>query len=126
MLDKKTILIVEDDEAIRFGTSIRLKANGFAIQLAGNGQEGIDMANRFLPDLIIMDIRMPVLNGLEALQSIKSDMKTMHIPVIIASASPGDKEFAIDTGAVFFLSKPYSNENLLSMIEASLNPMVST
>lgn len=117
---KKRILIVEDDEAIRHGTQLRLDCMGYSVTTAVDGADGFDQAKLHHPDLIMMDIRMPKMDGLEALRKLKADPTTTNIPVVMSSASPGDQWNAIDSGAKFFLRKPYTNEALLATVDCSV------
>lgn len=117
---EKRILVVEDDEAIRHGTMLRLDCMGYEVILAVDGIDGLNQARRHHPDLIMMDIRMPKMNGMQALLELKADPTTTDIPVVMSSASPGDQSAAIDSGAKFFLRKPYTNEALLATIDCSV------
>ena len=121
MPDSMKVLLVEDDEGIRFGTEMRLKLNGYTVTTAVDGRDGLDKVADCHPDVILMDIRMPGLDGLGALKQLKSNVATAAIPVIIASASPGDQTSALDLGANYFLRKPYANETLLDMIASVLS-----
>jgi CheY-like chemotaxis protein len=114
----KKILMVDDEPDILKIVKFRLVKEGYEVLFAVNGQEGIDMARIHLPDLIIMDYRMPVLNGLEAARSIKSDNVLKHIPILLmtaSSASIGEsiiKEISIES----FLSKPFEPDELLNKV----------
>lgn len=119
MTDNTRILIVDDDEAIRFGTRLRLEMNGFDVTTAADGIDAIKSVLAATPDVIVMDIQMPKMDGLTALRRLKSDRSTAHIPVVIASASAQDQNDAIESGAAFFLRKPYSNEALLATVRRS-------
>ena len=114
------ILIVDDDEEIRFGTSLRLQSFGYRVETAVDGKDGIDKAISIQPDLILMDIRMPQLDGLSAMRYLRTNPSTAEIPCVIASASPNDQGNALDSGAEFFLRKPYSNDCLMASIESAL------
>ncbi len=120
MSEKKHVLIIEDDEAIRFGTRLRLETRDYAVTTAVDGCDGLEQIRVNQPDVILMDIRMPHMDGLTALAELKSDATTCQIPVIIASASLGDKTTALDIGAKYFLCKPYSNDALFAVVESSL------
>ncbi|EMI16289.1 two-component system response regulator [Rhodopirellula maiorica SM1] len=120
-MSKQTrVLIVEDDEAIRFGTQLRLETRDFAVSTAIDGCDGLQQIRADQPDVILMDIRMPNMDGLTALAELKADPTTSEIPVIIASASLGDKTTALDIGAKYFLCKPYSNDALFAVVDSSL------
>lgn len=121
MSTEGTILVVDDDDAIRHGTRLRLDMNGFQVTVAVDGSEALTKALDIQPDVILMDIRMPIMDGLTALRQLKSDPKTTDIPVVIASASAKDQTSSLDAGASFFLRKPYSNEALLATVKRSSN-----
>ncbi|QDV25168.1 response regulator [Aureliella helgolandensis] len=118
MPSSRRILIVEDDEAIRFATVLRLRQQGYQTFTASDGEAGLKAALTLRPDMILMDIRMPKLDGLAALRELKGNPETLHIPVVIVSASPGDQSNALDSGAEYFVRKPYSHE-LLTQVLAS-------
>ncbi|MGB7328905.1 MAG: response regulator [Rubripirellula sp.] len=120
MQTKKHVLVVDDDEAILHGTQLRVAHNGYDVSIAVNGVEAIDKAVSLRPDVILMDVRMPVMDGLEALAKLKADPRTTKIPVVIVSASPGDKHTSLESGTHFFLTKPYINQAMLSAISSSL------
>lgn len=121
---KKTILIVEDEADIAEGLKARLLIESFNVELASNGQDGVAAARRLKPDLIIMDVMMPVINGLDACSALKTGEDTRHIPILMLTALPHmkDVENAFQVGANDFLNKPYSNDRLLKKIEALLAP----
>jgi two-component system cell cycle response regulator DivK len=110
------ILIVEDNELSRDVLSRRLRRKGFEVLVATDGQEGIAMAQRELPDLVLMDLSLPDLDGWEATRRLKKDATTQHIPVIAltAHAMSGDREKAIDAGCDEYDTKPIDLRRLLS------------
>jgi DNA-binding response OmpR family regulator len=115
------ILLVDDDRDILFGASMRLKAAGYQTITANDGDEGVRAATLNHPDAIILDVRMPRMNGLVALNRLRSCQQTKSIPVVIVSASLVDQHAALDSGAKFFLAKPYQGEALLAAIASVLN-----
>ncbi len=120
MSERSTILVVDDDEAICHATQLRLSANGFHVLTAGDGDEGVSIAISQQPDVIVMDVRMPRLDGLSALRMLRAGPATRSIPVIMLSASPEYETKALDEGACFYLHKPYSKESLLLAVDAAL------
>lgn len=116
------ILVVEDEPTNQEVAEVILASEGFEVLLAGNGQEGIDMARRAKPDLIVMDILMPVLDGLSATRELKSDPETAHIPILVvtAKASHSDRGAAEAAGCDAFLAKPYRNSVLVEAIRQLL------
>ena len=117
-----TILLVEDNEMNRDMLSRRLERRGYTVILAVDGQEGVDRAAAEQPDLVIMDMSLPVLDGWEATKALKAAASTAAIPVIAltAHAMAGDRERAIDTGCDDFDTKPVDFPRLLAKIEALL------
>lgn len=113
------ILIVDDDKDIRVGTRIRLQFSGYSVVEATDGMEGVQMAIEHQPDCILLDVRMPRMDGLTALARIRDNEATRHIPVLMLSASLVDQTAALDAGARFFLEKPYAGEKLLDAIQAA-------
>src|SRR5262249_46125657 len=118
----KTILVVEDERDIAESLKARLVLESFDVTLAANGQEGVLTARRLKPDLIIMDVMMPLVDGLDACSALKSSEDTKDIPILMLTALPHmkDVENAFQVGADDFLNKPYTNERLLKKIEALL------
>lgn len=117
------ILIVEDNELNRDMLSRRLKRRGFEIVVAVDGQEGVDLAGSEKPDLILMDMSLPVLDGWEATKLIKADDSTKAIPVIAltAHAMAGDREKALNAGCNDYDTKPIELPRLLEKIETLLS-----
>src|SRR5688572_8275352 len=103
-----TVLIVEDNEDNRIVYSTMLRHFGFAVDEAENGAEGILKARSSLPDLILMDIAIPLVDGWEAVQRLKKDPTTAHIPIVAltAHAMPADRERAMHVGCDGYLAKP--------------------
>jgi CheY-like chemotaxis protein len=116
------ILLVEDNEMNRDMLSRRLERRGFAVVLAVDGQGGVEMAASHAPDLVLMDMSLPVLDGWEAARRLKADPATRRIPVIAltAHAMSGDRERAIAAGCDDYDTKPVELPRLLAKIEALL------
>ena len=112
------ILIVEDNEMNRDMLSRRLERRGFAIVMAMDGQQGVDMARSEKPDLILMDMSLPVMDGWTATQTIKADAELAKIPVIAltAHAMAGDREKAMAAGCDDYDTKPIELPRLLEKI----------
>ena len=102
------ILLVEDNEDNRDMLSRRLERKGFMVTLAIDGQDGVSKANSDLPDLILMDMSLPVMDGWEATKSLKESPETANIPVIAltAHAMSSDREKAIEAGCDDYDTKP--------------------
>jgi CheY-like chemotaxis protein len=116
------ILLVEDNEMNRDMLSRRLTRNGFEVVIATNGQEGVDLATSSKPDLILMDMSLPILDGWEATRQVKANPATKAIPVIAltAHAMVQDKEKALAAGCDEFDTKPVELPRLLEKIKALL------
>jgi two-component system, cell cycle response regulator DivK len=117
-----TILIVEDNEINRDMLSRRLEKKGFAIVLAGDGQAAIDTAAACNPDLILMDLSLPVVDGWHATQRLKADPALREIPVIALSAHAmaSDRDRALAAGCDDFDTKPIDLPRLIAKIDALL------
>ena len=113
-----TLLYVEDNEDNIYMLSNRLQREGFAVSIARTGAEGVAMARDELPDLIIMDLVLPEMDGFEAARQLRSESLTSHIPIIALSASvlPEHKHRAIDAGCDDFETKPVDFPCLLGKI----------
>jgi two-component system cell cycle response regulator DivK len=116
------ILLVEDNEMNRDMLSRRLMRKGYEVVLALDGQSGVEMAQTQAPDLILIDMSLPVLDGWEATRRLKADTATKHIPVIAltAHAMSGDREKALEAGCNDYDTKPVELLRLLGKIEALL------
>lgn len=116
------ILLVEDNEMNRDMLSRRLERRGYVVSTAMDGQQGIDLATSERPDLILMDMSLPVLDGWEASRRLKAASDTRVIPIIAltAHAMAGDREQALQAGCDDYDSKPIDFARLLEKIEALL------
>jgi len=116
------ILLVEDNEMNRDMLARRLKRKGFDVVIAVDGQQGVDMATSETPDLILMDMSLPVMNGWDATRTIKANAGTRAIPVIAltAHAMSGDRESALAAGCDDYDTKPVELERLLGKIQQFL------
>ena len=114
------ILLVEDNETNRDMLSRRLIRRGYEVMLAVNGEDGIEVARAQKPDLILMDMSMPILDGWEATRRLKADVGTASIPVIAltAHAMAGDEAKAKEAGCDDYDTKPTDLQRLLDKIEA--------
>ena len=114
------VLLVEDNELNRDMLSRRLARCGFGIISASDGKEGVELARREQPDIILMDLSLPLMDGWEALRHLKSDPQTRLIPVVAltAHALMGDRKRAFDAGFDEYESKPVEFSRLLDKINA--------
>jgi two-component system, cell cycle response regulator DivK len=116
------ILLVEDNEMNRDMLARRLVRRGFEVVVAVDGQAGVEMAQQEKPDLILMDLSLPVMDGWEATRKLKADESTRHIPVVAltAHAMTGDREKALEAGFDEFDTKPVELTRLLEKVDALL------
>jgi CheY-like chemotaxis protein len=117
------ILLVEDNEMNRDMLSRRLLRKGYQVVLALDGQSGLETTQTELPDLVLMDMSLPLLDGWEATRRLKADPDTRHIPVIAltAHAMSSDREKALEAGCDDYDTKPVELPRLLTKIEALLS-----
>jgi two-component system cell cycle response regulator DivK len=117
-----TILIVEDNEMNRDILSRRLQRRGYQVSLAVDGSQGLEIARTTLPDLILMDMSLPEMDGWEVTRRLKSESATRHIPIIAltAHAMVSDQERAFATGCDEYDTKPVEFQRLMGKIESLL------
>ncbi len=122
-----TLLIVEDNEASRDALARRLERHGYHVLLAVDGRQGVSAARAQLPDLILMDLGLPVLDGWDATRQLKADARTRHIPIIVLSAHAmtNDRDRALAAGGDDFDTKPVRFHALLGKIATLLNTKVA-
>jgi CheY-like chemotaxis protein len=114
----KKILVVDDEPDLLKVTVLRLKKTGYEVYSSTDGQEVFDIVSRVVPDLIILDVYLPTLNGDEVTKILKKDDKLKHIPVVLISATSRTlDERAKESGADGYLTKPFEPEDLLGMVK---------
>jgi len=121
-MGNRTILYVEDNEYNRKIVRQLLKGSRYELLFAHDGEAGVAMAIERQPDLILMDVQLPKLSGLDATRLLRADERTRHIPVLIITsfALSGDRERATEAGASGYLAKPYSPRELLALVQQFL------
>ncbi len=119
----KVILIVEDEPRNLILLRDLLQVSGYSTIEATNGKQGVELAKSKKPDLILMDIQMPVMDGLEATRILKADTTTGNIPVLALTsyAMKGDKEKVLQAGCNGYLSKPFNIQELLKEVAKYLS-----
>lgn len=119
--NKPTLLFIEDNEDLCLYLANAFK-NDYQVLLAGNGEEGYQKARELLPDAIISDVMMPVMNGIECCKSLKTDERTAHIPIILLTARAAEKQQleGYDAGADDYMPKPFS----LQILRAKINSLI--
>ncbi|TWT74517.1 Response regulator MprA [Posidoniimonas polymericola] len=114
------VLIVEDEEDIRESVAMWLGVAGYDTTQASDGVDGLESAVTSPPDAILLDMMMPRMNGLKAMEGLKATAATAEIPVVMLSASLRDEQRALDAGARFFIHKPYDHKKLLAALKSAL------
>ena len=117
-MGEKTILIVDDHGALRYILSFDLQKKGFKTVTAGSGEKGIELAQKDLPDLILLDAMMPGIDGFETCRRLKKDDTTKDIPVLMVTAKSQREDVleGLQAGAVSYMVKPFKFEELFSKI----------
>jgi DNA-binding response OmpR family regulator len=119
-LSGKRVLVVEDDPSIAIGLRINLESEGYVVNLAEDGEAGLDMARKLDPDLIVLDLMLPKRNGLEVLHDLRAEGRTMPIIILSAKAGEMDKVAGLELGAEDYVAKPFSLAELLARVRAAL------
>ncbi len=121
-LKGKNILVIEDDKDIRDLIAFNLKNEGFHSIEAKNGEKGVEKVREKTPDLILLDLMLPGIQGVDVCRIIKSDKNTKNIPIIMVSALGQEEDIitGLETGADDYITKPFSIKILLARIEAVL------
>jgi len=119
----KKILVVDDEMELQMGVVIRLKAAGFEVLTASDGLEGLEKARKEEPDLILLDLMLPKMDGYKVCRMLKFDAKYKDIPIILltARAQDTDKSMGGDAGANAYITKPFDHRELLDKIKELLN-----
>jgi diguanylate cyclase len=117
------ILVIEDEADLRASIVRFLLAEGYEVLVAGNGEEGVEVAVKEMPDLIICDIAMPQMDGFGTLFSLRENVTTTHIPFIFLTASDRvyDRKFGFELGANDYITKPFSFDTLMAVIRKRLS-----
>lgn len=112
------ILIVDDEVQIAAAAQVRLASAGYETVVAHDGLEGMQCAICEQPDAIVLDVRMPQLDGMATLKQLRQAPETSQIPVVMVSASVVDEKAALDAGASFFIRKPFAGPRLIDAVNA--------
>jgi DNA-binding response OmpR family regulator len=119
-LAPRTVLIVEDDPSIALGLRINLEAEGYRVLAAEDGEKGLTMARTESPQLIILDVMLPGMNGFEVLRTLRHEGHSMPIIVLSARTGEMDKVTGLELGAEDYVAKPFSLAELLARVRAAL------
>jgi DNA-binding response OmpR family regulator len=117
---KRRVLVIEDDASIMLGLRINLEAEGYVVLSAEDGEKGLAMARQDGPDLVILDVMLPKMNGFHVLQTIRREGLTMPIIVLSARTGEMDKVTGLELGAEDYVAKPFSLAELLARARAAL------
>ncbi|MCC6682520.1 MAG: response regulator [Phycisphaeraceae bacterium] len=118
------VLLIEDEKAIALALRARLDASGYHTETASDAMTGLALADQQPPDAILLDVRLPDLDGFETCRRLKANRRLCHVPVIFLSASVQDeaRRLAGELGAAAYLSKPYQAAELLATLSEAMRP----
>jgi len=121
-MEQRTILLIEDNEYNRKIVRRLLSRSSYRLLEAVDGEAGVAAALEERPDLILMDVQLPKMSGLDATRLLRADTRTKHIPIVVITsfALSGDREGAAEAGAAAYLAKPYSPAELLALVHRFL------
>jgi DNA-binding response OmpR family regulator len=114
----KKILVIEDDESVRLVVSLSLEKEGYDVEQVASGEEALEKVIDFSPDLVILDIMMPEMDGWEVLRLLKSNPLTVNIPICILTAKTEirDMMYATQKGAADYITKPFTSKELSTRV----------
>lgn len=121
---RATVLVVDDEPDVRVLCKVNLEFEGYRVLEAGDGEAAIEMANREAPDLILLDLMMPQLNGWDVMKRLKEDEKTAAIPIVLltAVADEASQLRGWDQGVLDYVTKPFNPLSLSKYVQAALGP----
>lgn len=114
MTEKQKVVVVEDDPMISNLVKLKMEKSGYEVVVGENGRLGLELIGQHLPDLVILDVMMPIMDGFEVLRRIRADERTRDIPVIMLTARGMEDDIlkGFESGAVDYLTKPFSISEL--------------
>jgi DNA-binding response OmpR family regulator len=116
----RRVLVVEDDPSIAIGLRINLESEGYSVEVAEDGERGLELARTAPPDLIVLDVMLPRKNGLEVLHELRSEGRTVPIIILSAKSAEMDKVAGLELGAEDYVAKPFSLAELLARVRGAL------
>ncbi|MFA5164896.1 MAG: response regulator [Candidatus Omnitrophota bacterium] len=121
-MDKKKILLVDDEEDVLRTVGFRLQASGYEVVTASDGMEGLEKAHSEKPDLVILDLMLPKMDGYKVCAFLKKDTRYKDIPIIMFTAKGGDldKKLGLEVGADAYVMKPFEPPELVKTVEELL------
>ena len=116
----RRILVVDDEPDIRMFLSLALETSDYEVTMAEDGLQGREVAGRLLPDLIILDVMMPGMDGIAVLRSLRADPATAHIPIVLLTAKTSDADTwaGWEAGANYYMTKPFDIDHLLDFLDS--------
>jgi two-component system, cell cycle response regulator DivK len=119
---KKTVLVIEDNEQNLYLVTFILERHGYGVKAARDGASGIDMATTDIPDIILLDIQLPLMDGYAVARQLRSSPRLSHVPIIAVTsyAMAGDREKAIEAGCDGYIEKPINPDTFMTQVEAYL------
>ncbi|MEA5115825.1 MAG: response regulator [Geobacteraceae bacterium] len=116
---KKRVLVIEDNEQNLYLVTFLLERNGYRVSAARDGVIGIEQASREIPDLILLDIQLPLLDGYAVAKQLKSRDELVDVPIVAVTsyAMPGDREKALESGCSGYIEKPINPDTFMTQIE---------
>ncbi len=122
-----SVLIVDDDPVIQLLLRVNFEMEGFEVSTADDGEQGLEQARKLLPDIVLLDVMMPKLDGFEVLSELRKDEATQNLPVVLLSAKAldTDRQAGIDAGASAYITKPFDPIRLLEDVKALVRPAAS-
>ncbi len=120
--DGRNIVVIEDEDAIRDIVAYNLERAGFEVATAGNGRDGLQLVRDVIPRLVLLDLMLPEIDGIEVCRRLRSDAATEHIPVIMLTAKGDEAEIieGLEAGADDYVTKPFSPRELVARVQANL------
>jgi DNA-binding response OmpR family regulator len=119
MNPSRTVLVIEDEASIAQAVAARLRSEGFAVEIAGDGPSGVEVCGRIRPDLVVLDLMLPGLDGLEVCERIQAD-RAVPVLMLTARDSEADLVLGFTVGADDYLTKPFSSRELVARVHAIL------
>ena len=122
----RRVLVVEDDPSIAIGLRINLESEGYVVEVAEDGERGLELARTSSPDLIVLDVMLPKRNGLDLLYVLRNEGRTMPVIILSAKSNEMDKVAGLELGAEDYVAKPFSLAELLARVRGALRRAVPT
>jgi hypothetical protein len=123
---RRTVLVVDDDREVSQCLSVRLQSAGYEVVSAADGEAGLAAALKVHPDAVVLDVRMPKMDGLAVLKELRACESMKNMPIVMLSASIRDQHRALEAGASYFVPKPYEARQVLTAIESSMREEIVT